>query len=249
MLWLLLACAKQRPPADSAAAIPIDSTETGDSSDLGPSDTADSGVSPVTIWPVDGPCGAWSGVQRTGTTWAYAASDAYVASYAMDGGYTTFATVTEDGIVTLVSTGSYTGEYSSFSYSRTDTWRCDPAGAWWTRNESNSNLTTSNGESTISGWRSFTPGWLVRPSLAEVGATWTDLFVLEGEVNGVESAPQDVSCVSNVSLEELRIVEAGEFTARRVDTDCDVSSDSSRWLTHRLGMLETDDEELIAYVP
>lgn len=249
MLWLLLACAKQRPPVDSAPAIPVDSTEVGDTGDSSIADTADSAASPVTLWPVDGPCGAWSGVQQTGTTWTYTASDDYVATYAMDGGFTTVATVGEDGLVTLLSTGSYAGDRSSFSYSRTDTWRCDEAGAWWIRNESNSNLRNGGNESTISGWRTFVPGWLVRPAMADVGTIWTDTFTLESEVNGVHDTPYEVSCVSNVSLEEVRRVDAGEFLAQRVDTDCDGSSDTSRWLVQYLGVLATEDEELTAYVP
>lgn len=253
MTWLFLACAKQ-PVAVESADRPA--TETGDSSypsseSAQESDphTGESAGAGVTVWEVDGPCGAWSGVQQTGTTWTYAASDAYVATYQLDGSFTTTATVGDAGIVTLATTGEYTGDRTSFQFSRTDTWRCDAAGAWWTTNESTSAYYVDGSGSTITGWRTFTPGWLVRPATADVGASWVDRFVLASEVNGIRDEGVDTSCVSIVSNEEKRNIEAGEFLARKIDTDCDVSTDSSRWLTQFLGMIETDDEILVEYVP
>lgn len=253
MFWLLIACAKQPTPVDSGSTTPADSTVGGDSGGDGGGDSeSETGKVPITIWEMAGPCGEWSGVQQSGTTWTYAASDSYVATHAMDGGFTTTATVIGEGeasTVLLTTTGKYKGEGSDFSYSRIDTWRCDAAGAWWVRNESTSSYTAGGVGSSISGWRTFTPGWLVRPATAEVGASWTDTFVLDAEVNGVQDEPTNVSCVSSVSIEETRAVEAGEFVARRVDIDCDTLSDTWRWLTRYLGVVETDDETLAQYLP
>ena len=251
MLWLLLACAKQPPPMDSGHVQTADSGETGSAStgDTARTETGDSAGPPVTIWETDGPCGAWSGVQRTGTTWTYAASDAYVTGYALDGTFTTVATVGDDDTVTLATSGKYEGETSSFVFSRTDTWKCDAAGAWWIRNESSATSRAGSNESTITGWRTFTPGWLVRPATADVSATWTDEFVLDSEVNGVVSEPASATCVSTIVDEQNRTVDGGTFAARQLDVACDILNGNSKWIAQYLGIVETEEEVLAAYTP
>ena len=257
MLWLLLACAKQPAAHDSGTTKPEDSGsvnggDTGDSTDSGSGDTAHGETadsSGVTVWETEGPCGAWSGVQRTGTTWTYAASDDYVASYAMDGTFTTIAGVNEDGTITLDTSGMYKGEHSSFQFDRRDTWKCDEAGAWWVRNESNATSKAGSSQTTIAGWRTFSPGWLVRPATAETSATWADEFVLESEVNGIPSEPVTAHCASTVGAAEMREVDGGQFSARPLSVECDVLNGNSKWISEYLGVIETADEVLAAYVP
>lgn len=259
-MWLLLlVCAKQppqtaAPPQDTDgtvndSALESDTSSGDTSTDTSIDTSSDTGDVSVTFWESPGPCGEWSGVQTSTTTWNYVASDEYVESFQMDGGYTSTATIHGDGTVSIRSVGQYKGDSTSFSFDRTDLWRCDIEGAWLMRTDNTSTVVAGASTSTISGWRSFSPGWLVRPVQAEVSSSWVDGFDLESEINGSHSGPDAIQCVSTVDEESVFSLDGGDFVARKVFVDCDELTDTYRWLSRYIGLVQTNDELLDGYRP
>lgn len=190
-------------------------------------------------------CGGWSGVVRVGTRWTYEPTPAYVDAWGFTGQWTSEVVAMAPEI--LVSTiGEYTSETGYVRWSRTETWRCDDEGVWWVRSDAVSSSKTPDGSSDVIGWRTFTPGWLIRPARpADRDESFTLLFSLN---NGdpVESA---VTCSSTVSE-----VTAREYAGRTYDTVevspvCDVVSASPYRLAEGVGLVETHDEYLVAYEP
>lgn len=249
VLLVLFACAKHPPGGDTATR--------GDTGDAQPDtaadtsvDTADTAADTGHTGTVDpGPCGPWTGVLRVGTTWTYTPSDAYVALYGMDGTFTTTVLALTDEHVTLSTEGRYDGASSYFHFVRTDTWLCDGDGAWWTASSAQSDGVSGSSVIAQEGWRSFEPGWLVRPWNLEVGTTWNDSFTATSSVNGSEPEAVAASCVSTVVGEGNRVVGAGTFPALQVDYACSGVSLDDAWLAEGTGLLETEDETLERYLP
>lgn len=195
----------------------------------------------------DGPCGAFAGVRGVGTRWTYAPNDAYVATYGYDGTFGIEVAAIDEGNVTLAVAGSYTGDGGGFSWTRTDTWRCDDAGAWLTHTTSTSR--SEPGGSELEGSRAFDPGWLIRPASLDEGATWTDSFALTSAYNGGEPVTEPVTCTSTVDDRAVREVDAGAVEALHVGVQCDGIGADGVWLHEGMGMIENDDEALVAYAP
>ncbi len=243
MLFLVLACAKAPPPVDTG----LSDSGSRDTSDTArPGDNGDTGGLDLPTEP--GPCGAWAGVQGTGTSWTYVPSDAYVSAYGFDGSFTTTVTGVADE-VTLHIVGRYDSDTGYVSWDRKDTWRCDESGAWFTHSESSSE--SMSGTSTISqsGWRHFEAGWLIRPATLEVGSTWSDDFTYSSETNGVLGADVAVHCDSAVIGAETREFPIATLDTLKVDYSCDNIKGPDGWLAKYVGLVETDQELLSAFIP
>ncbi|MBM4365920.1 MAG: hypothetical protein FJ102_06865 [Deltaproteobacteria bacterium] len=243
MLLIVLGCAKAPPPVDSGG-IDSGSRDTSDTATAG--DSGDTGGFSVPVEP--GPCGAWAGVQGGGTTWTYEPTEAYVAAYGFDGSFTT----TADGAGeewTLRSVGRYDSDTGYISWDRTDTLRCDAEGAWFTHSESTGE--SLSGTSTISqvGMRHFEPGWLIRPASLELGSAWSDDFTYSSEVNGVVADDLAVHCDNTVVAAEARELPVATLDALHVDFSCDNIKGPDGWLARHVGLVETDQELLTAFVP
>ncbi len=242
MLLLALACAKQAPPGDTASLVDSAADTSADTADTA-GDTGHTG----TVDP--GVCGVWSGVQRAGTAWTYVPSDAYVATYGMDGSFVTTVTAIDNDVVTLSTEGRYDGANGYFHFVRVDTWRCDDQGAWWTGSTAQSDGVSGSNTIAQEGWRSFEPGWLVRPWTLELGTSWADSFALTSAVNGSEPEVVNATCTSTVIDEQNRVVGAGTFPALLVDHACTGVSLDDPWLAEGTGLVENDDELLERFVP
>ena len=235
MVLLLVACVKSGPAHETGGR---GDTAGGDSG----TDGADTALNPA-------PCGDWSGVQRIGSAWVYDPTDAYVEEWGFDGSGSVEVTGIVGATVTLVSTGRYEGDSGYFAWSRTESWRCDADGAWWTRSEAASEGRSGTYEFGTSGVRTFDPGWLIRPADATVGVSWTDAFVQTVDLDGSDPASTEVACSSVVVEEATRTVDAGALLARRVAVDCGSGGGLDVWLQEGVGMIEDEDQVLASYEP
>ncbi len=222
MLLLLLACAHRGP-------VRADSGDTSPAQDTG-----------------EAACGPWAGVVRVGTRWTYAPSDAYVAAWGYDGTATVEIATIEGEVVTLVEEGAYSGDGGSFAWSRADTWRCDGESAWWTRSEAETEGTSGDEIIRSTGWRTFEPGWRVRPAAME---GWTDTFVVTASINEAAPSATDVTCSTAITGEADRDLQGTPIRAHQVTPTCEGVGADPMWLGEGIGLLETPDERLVAYAP
>jgi hypothetical protein len=232
VVLLLLACAHRGPVR----------AETGDTSADSGADAADTGA------PLGAPCGPWAGVARVGTQWTYVASDAYVETFGFDGTFTVEVIAIDDPAttVTLQQTGAYRGDSGAFTWSRTDTWRCDAAGAWWVRSESETSSISHGTPIDTRGWRTFEPGWLVRPTEM---ADWSDAFTVTQPVNGGDPVVTSAECVTTVTDATTFTVEGQTVAARRVTPTCTGVGADAMWLGAGVGLIDNGDEQLVGFLP
>ncbi|MDP2306154.1 MAG: hypothetical protein Q8P18_09000 [Pseudomonadota bacterium] len=193
------------------------------------------------------PCGLWAGVARVGTRWMYEPTETYQASLDFDGEYTIEVAAIDGERVTLSQVGAYSGDAGSFTWSRTDTWRCDAAGAWWIRSEASVGGTSQDQPIRQVGWRTFTPGWLVRPAVLD--ESWADAFTVTQSVNGGEPRESAASCVTSPSEVETRTVGGRAVPVRQVMPVCEGIVGIPSWLGAGVGLVETEDERLVGYWP
>lgn len=190
-------------------------------------------------------CGGWSGVVRVGTRWTYEPTPAYVDAWGFTGQWTSEVVAMTPEIL-VSTTGEYTGEPGYIRWSRTETWRCDDEGVWWVRSDAASNSKTSDGSSNVSGWRTFSPGMLIRPSRpADRDESFTLLFSL----NNGDPVESTVTCTTTVSDVGPR-----EYAGRTYDTvemtpACETMPVAPYRLAEGVGLVETHDEYLVAYEP
>ncbi len=230
MLALLLACAV--PTVD----------ETGDVGDSrGSVDTGE--PAPTAI---DGPCGPWAGVGGVGTRWVYEPTDDYVANFGFDGAATVEVTAQDGGVFTLVEVGDYAGDSGSFTWSRVESWRCDAEGAWWLRSDTETHLTSGSFTADQVGWRTFEPGWLVRPSTL---VDWSSTFTLTVAVGDAEPAVSEAACTTTVGAESTVEVAGRTVPARSITPTCEGVGADPGVLGAGVGLLSTPEKELVDYRP
>lgn len=208
-----------------------------------PDTGADGG--PDTATEVAARCGAWSGVVRVGTRWTYEPTPAYVEAWGYAGQWTSEVRAMSPDVVVSTS-GEYTSETGYVRWTRTETWRCDDDGVWWIRSDAASSSATDAGTSDVVGWRTFTPGWLVRPARP---ADSEETFALEFAVNGGAPNQNTVTCVTTVGVVEPREYAGQTFDTVEIVPVCDAISASSYRLALGIGLVETSDELLVAYEP
>ncbi len=243
MLLLIVACAKP-PSAVDTGLIDSGGRETGDAG--GSNETGDgSGFDPPSE---PGPCGRWAGVQGLGTSWTFVPTAAYVAAYGFDGSYNTTVTSVADE-VTLQTEGRYDSANGYITWTRTDIWRCDEYGAWFTHSDASSSSLSGTDVITQSGWRDFDPGWLIRPAALDVGTTWTDDFTYTSEVNGAPQPEAAVHCDSSVTAAETRTLPIATLDTLKLDATCDNIRGPDGWLAEYVGLVETGEELLSEFVP
>ncbi len=230
MLLLLAACVKPVPAADTARG-----------------DTAETGVDTAGP-PGPGPCGPWAGVRQVGTRWDFVPTNDYVERFQWNGTGSTVVTAIDGEVVTLRTTAHYSGDEGSFELSRTETWRCDAQGAWWTGSVVSTTYASGGHSSAITGTRTFDPGWLVRPSTLTLQDAWVDRFTHRQVVNGVEGS-EEVVCTSTAADDETVPVGAATVPARRVDVDCVGLDSTTLWLADGLGLVADPDLRVVEYRP
>jgi len=230
MLALLVACAA--PTVD----------ETGDVGDSQrPPDRGE--PAPTAI---DGPCGPWAGVGGVGTRWVYEPTDAYVADFGFDGAATVEVTAQVGSVFTLVEEGDYAGDSGSFTWSRVESWRCDADGAWWLRSDTETHLTSGSYTSDQAGWRTFEPGWLVRPSTL---VDWSSTFTLTVAVGDAEPVVTDAACTTTVGTEAMVEVAGRTVAARPITPDCAGVGADPGVIGAGVGLVSTPEKELVDYSP
>jgi hypothetical protein len=199
--------------------------------------------------PEIGPCGAWSGVRRVGTTWTVQATQAYKDRLGWDGGgtQTVIADSAEETVIHYVA--HFEGGDSWFDVDRTETWRCDADGAWWVRSDVKTSGRTYNADIGVIATRTFEPGWLVRPSSLHAGATWQDAFVVTTVSEDVGDSTSSVTCTTTAGQEVEHPVAAGTLKAVPLTVDCGSFGAPQPWLAEGTGFVDDGDVELSAYVP
>lgn len=224
-LLLALACAHR------ANVPPTDSGETGALSD----DTANE----------HDLCGTWAGISA-GARWTYEPSDEYVAVYGFDGSYTVEVAGIVGDVVTLSQTGAYAGESGAFEWTRTETWRCDGEGAWLVRQEARTDGISHGMEIDTEGWRTFEPGWLLRPVRA---GTWSDRFEYTIETNGVLAEPREITCDTTAVTGPEWVGPGGPAATLFVTPACTEHTPDAFALAAGVGFVANADESLVAYTP
>ena len=139
----------------------------------------------------------------------------------------------------LTAGGDYSGDGGPFTGDRLDTWRCDGDGAWIVRSEASAYGETTSGTIEQDGWRTFDPGWRIRPATPEA---WEDSFVV------ASSAQDDVDATCSTTVEEEgRTFDGQELAAIHVVPTCEGVGADASWLGEGVGLLETEDVVLVAY--
>jgi hypothetical protein len=185
-------------------------------------------------------------VAGVGTTWVYEPSAAYVEQWGFTGQYTVEVTALDGALATLSESGSYAGESGNFSWTRVDQWRCDADGAWLVRSDASTRAETSGGVSETVGWRTFEPGWRIRPSEA---ASWSDTFTFTASVNGGTPSATDVTCETAVTVAGPHTAAGRTVDAVSVAPACDGLSADPLLLGRGLGLLASTDEQLVRWSP
>lgn len=234
LLFAVLACVKQ-PSADTGRRL-----ETGDTAQ------GDTGAAPE---PPIGPCGPWSGVRRIGTRWNVRATQDYIDRFGWDGGgaYEVVDASAEHTVIHYAA--RFEGDEGWFGVDRTETWRCDSAGAWWLASDVKTEGRTSTADVGLTATRTFEPGWLVRPATMESGTTWSDSFEVTTDVEGVGTSTASVACTTRAEEEVDHTVAAGVFSAIHLAVDCAGFGAPQPWLAEGTGPIDDGDVELISYVP
>jgi hypothetical protein len=240
LLLLALACAHRGAGRLADTADPaghLDTADSGASADSGgPADTGDA----------HDPCGVWAGVARVGTTWTYAPTDPYVERWGFDGTYTVEIASADGGTFTLAESGSYSGSSGEFAWTRTEIWRCDADGAWLLRSDASSHAVSGDNVFDTSGWRTFEPGWRVRPATA---ADWTDAFTLTASMNGASPVSSAVTCTTSVTTAAPWEGAGGPVAAIAVTPTCVGVGADPYTLGADVGLVGNADESLVGYTP
>ncbi len=224
-LLLALACAHR------ANVPPRDSGETGH----GSLDLADGGD----------PCGGWTGF-AAGARWTYEPSDAYVAVHGFVGTYTVEVASVVGEVVTLVHAGAYAGTSGAFEWTRTETWRCDGAGAWLLRQEARTAGVSNGRKIDTEGWRAYAPGWLLRPVAA---GAWSDRFAYTAETNGARDATREVTCETVAVAGPAWVGSGGPAATLLVTPACTERSPDAFTLAAGLGFVADPDAVLVTFTP
>lgn len=191
-------------------------------------------------------CGRWSGVARVGTRWTYATTAAYTARHGFAGTSEVVVAAIAGDTVTLRETGAQEGPSGRFRWARVDTWRCDGASAWWVRSVGRTRGISGGRRVATSAARTFAPGWRVRPGPAP--AAWTDTFTVTRAARG-RAGTTPATCATTVSAPEAREVLGRTVRTVHVTPACDGATLDAAWLAEGIGLVETDDKRLIAYLP
>lgn len=219
-LLLLFACAGPKAVDDTAS--PVD----------------DSGAPPAS------PCGPWAGVDGVGTRWDYVASAAYVAATGFDGTVRVEVTAVDGEAVTLVETGDLAGDAGRSTWTRTESWTCAGGEARWTASAVEGATESGGDTATTEGWRTFDPGWKVRPATLAPGDAWEDAFTYTLSVNGADPTVTEARCTSRAG--DPVTVDALGVDAIPLAVACDVLGADSPWLAEGWGMVASEDLELVA---
>jgi hypothetical protein len=188
-------------------------------------------------------------VRRVGTRWSVRATESYTERLGWTGEGVIEVTADNADATVLHYVARFEGESGWFELDRTETWRCDEAGAWWLRSDVTTTGRSGNADIGVVATRTFDPGWRVRPGDVEPRATWEDRFVVTNTIDGGEPTEEEVVCNSTLGPAEARTVPAGSFTASLLAVTCDRIGAASPWLSSGTGFVDDGDVELVDYVP